>query len=153
MSVLVDTNVLTRIAEPNQQQSMMAADAVRSLLSRGEVLNIVPQCVYEFWVVATRPVANNGLAMTTGEASAKVDELTKVFVLLPDTAQIFAEWRRIVLDGDCHGKIAHDARLVAAMRVHRLDRILTFNGQDFSRFAGINLIDPARLPPPMTGSP
>ena len=32
------------------------------------------------------------------------------------------------------GKKAHDARLVAAMRSHAIDHLLTFNDQDFRRF-------------------
>ena len=34
-----------------------------------------------------------------------------------------------------------DARLVAAMQIHRLDRILTFNITDFARY-GVSVLDP-----------
>jgi hypothetical protein len=46
------------------------------------------------------------------------------------------------------GKNAHDARLVAAMRVHGLTHLLTFNAQDFRRYPGINVVTPGDLAVP-----
>lgn len=43
------------------------------------------------------------------------------------------------------GKGAHDARVVAAMIVHRVDRILTFNMRDFRRYPGIAILDPLAI--------
>ncbi len=40
------------------------------------------------------------------------------------------------------GVQVHDARLAAAMYAHGISEILTFNGFDFTRFAGITAIDP-----------
>ncbi len=40
------------------------------------------------------------------------------------------------------GKNTHDPRLVAAMIVHRIDSLLTFNVQDFVRFSEITVVDP-----------
>ncbi len=35
------------------------------------------------------------------------------------------------------GKKAHDTRILAAMRIHNVSHLLTFNGDDFKRFQGI----------------
>jgi predicted nucleic acid-binding protein len=43
------------------------------------------------------------------------------------------------------GVQVHDARLVAAMRVHGVRRILTFNTKDFARFDDIEAVHPADL--------
>ena len=43
------------------------------------------------------------------------------------------------------GKSTYDARLVAEMAVHGIDRILTFNRQDFQRYPGIAVVTPAQL--------
>jgi predicted nucleic acid-binding protein len=40
------------------------------------------------------------------------------------------------------GKAAHDARLVAAIKVHGLAGILTFDKTGFSRYAGIEVVHP-----------
>jgi predicted nucleic acid-binding protein len=39
------------------------------------------------------------------------------------------------------GKQAHDARLVAAMKVHDLRHLLTFNDTDFKRFTEITVVN------------
>ena len=39
------------------------------------------------------------------------------------------------------GKNAHDARLVAAMVVHEIESILTFNTGDFLRYEEIRVLD------------
>jgi len=41
------------------------------------------------------------------------------------------------------GVQAHDARLVAAMNVYGVSRILTFNAQDFTRYQDMEVIRPA----------
>lgn len=43
------------------------------------------------------------------------------------------------------GKPAHDARLVAAMQVHGLTAILTFDSIGFSRYDGIDVVHPAAV--------
>ena len=102
----------------------------------------VPQNLYEFWVVATRPVENNGLALTPSQADRITSRIAKVCLLLRDPSELYDEWRRIVLANHVSGKIAHDARLVAAMRLHSIQQILTFNIQDFARYPGIQAIHP-----------
>jgi len=66
-----------------------------------------------------------------------------VFPLLPDSPAIFTVWERLVVQYRVSRKPAHDARLVAAMLVHGLTAILTFDRTGFSRYAGIEVVDPA----------
>ena len=40
------------------------------------------------------------------------------------------------------GRKAHDARIVAAMKVYGLNHLVTFNTDDFKRYAGITVVDP-----------
>ncbi|MEK7832647.1 MAG: hypothetical protein AAB401_16260 [Acidobacteriota bacterium] len=40
------------------------------------------------------------------------------------------------------GKPAHDARIVAAMKVHGIAHLLTFNVGDFKRFPNITVVSP-----------
>jgi predicted nucleic acid-binding protein len=66
---------------------------------------------------------------------------------LPDSDNVYAQWRRLVVTHGVSGKKTHDARLVAAMTVHGIAHILTFNGADFARFPGITVIEPGSLGP------
>jgi len=44
--------------------------------------------------------------------------MKRFFSVLPDTADVFAEWERLVIQHQVSGKKVHDARLVASMNVH-----------------------------------
>ena len=43
------------------------------------------------------------------------------------------------------GVQVHDARLAAAMRVHGIQRVLTFNARDFARYPDIQAVHPQTL--------
>jgi hypothetical protein len=71
--ILLDTNVLTRMARSTDPQSGVARAAIKALRQRSEQLILVPQNIYEFWVVATRPpgvppTGRNGLGMSPAQA-------------------------------------------------------------------------------------
>lgn len=68
----------------------------------------------------------------------------RLFPLLPDTPEIYTEWKQVVANFNVSGVQVHDARLVAAMNVHCVTHILTFNTSDFVRYAvsGLVAMDP-----------
>ena len=142
MNILLDANVLLRLADPTSAAHLIAATAVTKLRAQGESLLVVPQSIYEFWAVATRPIANNGLGLSIAECQQEVARLKSLFPLLDDRPALFAEWEVAVAAFACHGKAAHDARYLAAMRTHGLSFFLTFNVNDFARCTGITLLDP-----------
>ncbi|MGD0627843.1 MAG: type II toxin-antitoxin system VapC family toxin [Terracidiphilus sp.] len=141
MSVLLDTNILLRISQPHSSQAPIAERALRVLRFRGENLQIVSQNLVEFWAVATRPIVENGLGFSPEMAGQQLQSLKRLFTLLPE-APLQLEWERLVATENVSGKSIHDARLVAAMNVHGIPGILTFNMQDFTRFPGISVLDP-----------
>lgn len=153
MNILLDANILLRLVDPTNAAHAIAATAVSALRAQGDTLHIVPQSVYEFWAVASRPVANNGLGLESAECVRELTNVKKSFALLDDRPTLFREWEAIVSGIACHGKVAHDARYVAAMRTHGLSHLLTFNVSDFSRYPGITVLDPntvAASGPPST---
>jgi len=143
MNILIDTNVVGRMAEPGHPQHALAIGSTDALDQRGDRLCIVPQVLYEFWVVATRPLADNGLGFTVAEAAAELTRLRTLFVFLPDSASLYPEWERLVMTHQVSGKSGHDARLVAAMSIHGITHILTFNTPHFTRYSGITVLDPS----------
>jgi len=76
--------------------------------------------------------------------------MLRLFPLLDDSPAIFPEWQRLVAAHAVLGKNGHDARLVAAMLVHGVTHLLTFNTADFARFPGITALDPASIAPRTT---
>jgi len=56
MRILVDTNVLIPLFQTSNPSSPIAASAVHELKKFNFEIVMVPQNLYELWVVATRPV-------------------------------------------------------------------------------------------------
>jgi predicted nucleic acid-binding protein len=65
MTILVDTNVLLRLSVSAHPMHGASRNAIVKLQANGERLVIVPQNIYEYWVVATRPLAQNGMGRST----------------------------------------------------------------------------------------
>jgi predicted nucleic acid-binding protein len=145
MSYLVDTNVLLRLVQKNHPMRPDARRALLTLRQQGEELFIIPQNIIEFWAVATRPLASNGLGLTVNEVTREIRKLKRIFTLRPDSPAIFTEWERLVTQHQVMGKQVHDARLVAAMKAHGLSHILTFNTDDFKRFTDITPVSPQTI--------
>jgi predicted nucleic acid-binding protein len=106
---------------------------------------IVPQVLYEYWVVATRPIVSNGFGLTTTEADQAISKWSSVYRLLLDERGVFTHWRDLVKRHEVKGKPAHDARLIAAMQRHGIRSILTFNKADFTRFSTVSAYTPAEI--------
>lgn len=145
MRILIDTNLLLRLAQPAHPHHLMAVQAIEILRVNSDELCIVPQVIYEYWSVYTRPKGENGLGMTTAQAKTEVARIKRLFTLFRDERAIFPMWEDLVADHDVKGKNTHDARLVAAMSRHGLRHLVTFNAPDFSRFPGITVFTPAQV--------
>ncbi len=144
---LTDTNVLLRYLKTNDAQHPAVSRAVNHLQLIGEEIVLVPQNLYEFWAVATRPANVNGFGWTVPECGLRIARIKKVFRFLPDPPGLYDTWEKIVVAHDCKGKPAHDARLVAAMQLHGVSRILTFNTVDFTRYPWLTVLNPAAVAP------
>ncbi len=153
MKILVDTNVLVRLSQPDHVLHHTARSALKRLQARGDDPCIVPQIIYEYWAVCTRPIAQNGLAMTVTEAAAEFATIRDLFTLFRDERAILQAWEGSVVPFDVKGKTTHDARLVAAMERHGLSHILTLIPTDFRRFTGITILTLEDLLDGLAGAP
>jgi predicted nucleic acid-binding protein len=142
MRILLDANILLRLVEPAHPHYAASRDGIELLEDRDHELILVPQVLYEFWAVATRPIANNGLGMTVPDALNQLTETKELFRLLRDERAIYEIWEQLVSSLEIKGKPAHDARLAAAMRRHGITHLLTFNTSDFARFSFVTAWDP-----------
>ncbi len=145
MDILTDTNIILRLAEPAHPMHPTALAAVKKLFTDGHDLCLIPQNLIEFWNAATRPADKNGLGWTTEQADEDVRGLESTFTILPDSPDIYPEWRHLVVKYSVLGKQVHDARIAAAINVNQITNLLTFNGDDFKRFPDIVVIDPTAI--------
>jgi hypothetical protein len=93
----------------------------------------------------THPLERNGFGLTVADAEREVRAIETGMIFLPDSDAVYREWRRIVVQHSVLGVQVHDARLAAAMYVHRVSHILTLNVTDFSRFSGPAAVHPNSL--------
>jgi predicted nucleic acid-binding protein len=149
MAYLIDTTILGRLANVSDAQHAVATRAVLELHRRGEVLQVTPQVMVEFRNVATRPVAVNGLGLSTVDAEALAATFEARFPLLAETPDIYPAWKALVGALGVIGKQVHDARLVAVCHVHAVTHVLTFNVSHFVRLArfgpGVVVVEPASV--------
>jgi hypothetical protein len=85
------------------------------------------------------------MGLSASECMVELSRVKGLFRFLDDRPTLYQEWESVVCSFACQGKAAHDARYVAAMRTHALTHILTFNAKDFTRYPGINVLDPTVL--------
>ena len=144
MIYLADTNVLLRFADRAHPLHPIIRAAVRTLRAGRHKLRATPQNFVEFWNVATRPIERNGFGLVPARADRLLRLVERLFPLLPDSPAVYPEWRRLVVSFGVSGVQVHDARIVAAISVHGVTHILTFNTTDFVRYStrGIVAVDP-----------
>lgn len=146
MRYLVDSNVVLRLLQRNDPHHSTIRQAVRTLLSRGDELCCAPQNIVELWNVSTRPAtARGGFGLTTAETDRRVRLIERVFTVLDEMPAVYPEWRRLVVSHSVMGVQVHDARIVAVMNVYGITHLLTLNGADFARYAGITSVAPDQV--------
>jgi hypothetical protein len=131
------------VAEEPLNLNPVIVSATDAILGHEGVLCFTAQNVGEFWNACTRPIDRNGYGLSPQQP----DRLAKTFKarlrLLPDSLGVHEEGRSpLVAPNDVSGVQVHDARLVAAMRVHGVRHILTFNDKDFARYTDIQALHP-----------
>ena len=144
MAVGVDTNIIlasVRGVEPSWTQALYA---IERLQVEGERIVLFPNVMAEYWGVCTRPIAaRGGLGLSISDVFEAVEALESEFDLLPDRPDAYGIWKDLVTRYAVVGASVHDARLVATMIAHRVPRLLTFDTEDFARYAEIEALDPA----------
>jgi predicted nucleic acid-binding protein len=148
MSYLLDTGILLRLADQSDAQHETVHRAVRLLIAAREELLITTQNMAEFCNVATRPIANNGLGLTSVEAIKLLeDDIEPICAVIAETEEVYASLKRLIGKYSVTGKQVHDARLVAVMLTWHVDTILTLNERNFRRFQpeGITIITPGSI--------
>jgi predicted nucleic acid-binding protein len=142
---LLDTNILLRSIEPGHPMHAEAVEAVALLLSAGETVGVLPQNIAEFWNVCTRPAGSNGLGLSAGKAAHEVNQIESILDVFPDRHEAYDRWKEIVVKHSVLGVKVHDARIAAAMNVHNIENIVTFNDKDFRRYQGITAFTPQKI--------
>jgi predicted nucleic acid-binding protein len=142
-TILLDANVLVFLASPSSPRRGVCQTAVEKIIERGDRPALSPQVLYEFWCVATRPTAANGLGWPVSEAWHAIAGFRREFDILHDPPEVLDIWLDLVLACNLKGKRIHDAHLLATMKANAVSTLLTFNTSDFPATPGITILAPA----------
>jgi predicted nucleic acid-binding protein len=145
----LDTNIVLRLFIAKDPDHELIRRTIEVLESRGEALAICLQVLVEIWVVATRPVQNNGLGWPTETVLEVVGAARSRFLCLLDDETTGVRWSTIVAQCAIRGKRAHDVRIAALMECHGITRIVTLNEQDFAGLPGITVVHPRMVAGPV----
>jgi predicted nucleic acid-binding protein len=145
LAYLIDTNLLVRLAVPEDPLNPASRHAVDTLDEAG--LFACSQNFVEFWNVATRPAKNNGLGLSIAVADKVMRRFELAFSRIPEPDEMYHHWRDLIVRFGISGSKVHDARLVAIMLANGISQILTFNVSDFRRYQvlGIRTVDPGKV--------
>ncbi len=79
------------------------------------------------------------------EAMAHDGVVTESLVILADHIRTAELWRALVVEHEVRGVQVHAPPLVAGMKAHGIQEILTFNGDDFIRYREISTLLPNEI--------
>ena len=141
MVIAVDTNIMLRLLEPGHPHCQTAIDAITHLTTNAaESFCTFPHCLHEVYHVLTRE--KNGHAKKPSQAIVELNGLMASFPSQSDSDRLLATWLALVGKYDITGRLAYDAKIVAALIDHRIPTLLSFNDADFRRFTEITVINP-----------
>lgn len=150
MTVLIDASVLLRLRHLESPHHHECVAVLAPDVAARHDLRLGAQTLIEYWVVATRPVAQNGFGLTTELATRDLFRLRSFLSTLSEPPDIADRWLGLVTAHDVKGKPSHDARMAALMQAHGVRRLLTLNARDFTRYTDLECVTPAQLLQPST---
>lgn len=132
--VFVDTNVFLAATDTNRDVHADAKRFLKDAVTGCWRAFATPQIFREYWVVATRPVEDNGLGLSPADALHNTDAFRQLIQLLPEDRKTHDILTKLVRRHGLKGKRIHDANLIAVMEANGLRQIKTYNSGDFSPF-------------------
>lgn len=135
---LVDTNVLVYSTVSANPWHREAREWLAELHGAGVKLCVTPQILREYLVVLTRGAIFE-TEFTTDEVLAILAALLQTLDVLDETSAVASMLRSLLERYPIRGKRIHDANLVATMSVHGVERLATYNQDDFRLFREITL--------------
>lgn len=141
-TLLLDTNVLLGATDRSRESHLACSDLFQLPSQTGVHFVTIGQILREYLVVATRPVAVNGLGLDTTEAVRNIRAFRTRAHLIPETVEVHAELIALVESNSLQGKRIHDANVVAAATYYRIDGIVTDNAGDYAGISQVRVLSP-----------
>ena len=125
---VVDTNVLLAATDRGRTGHGAALDVLNAWPAAGTTLYTSGQILREYYAVATRPPAVNGLGLRASDALTNIRTLRSRLNVLAENEKVADRLIALLEDVPCTGKQVHDANVVATMLSHGIRGRYTWNG-------------------------
>ncbi|RKX73042.1 MAG: PIN domain nuclease [Spirochaetes bacterium] len=139
--LFIDTNIFLTATDQSRQCHHSALNFFKTALNTGFHLSISGQIIREYLVVATRPTEINGLGLNVEEAIANIEEFKRRVIVLEETEEVCERLIGLVRDYDIRGNRIHDANVIATMKSHNVEILVTENVADFVVFPEIKAVN------------
>ena len=142
----VDTNILIHAEVASSQQHDPALKVLKGLAEGALPWAIPWPCIYEFLRVVTHPrVFHPPVPLNIASADLRKLLASPSLFLLAETPRHLSVMDQVVSQSGATGNLVHDAHIVALCLEHGVSEIIT-GDRDFSRFAGLKVINPFTTP-------
>jgi toxin-antitoxin system PIN domain toxin len=140
--IAVDTNILVYAHREDSPFHEVAFDRITEVAEGPENWAIPWPCLHEFLAIVTHPRIYgppSTLARALDQIGAWLESPT--LALLAESAAHWSTLRALLVAGRVAGPRVHDGRVAALCRQHGV-RELWSADRDFSRFAGLTVVNP-----------
>lgn len=137
--VFIDTNVLLRYALKQMDGHEQANHLVQFVLKQEAQLWINGQVIREFIAQATNP-RTLSKPLSVDQVLQNIETIKTIFQVADETPAIRAKLLDLVKTYPTSGKQIHDANIVATMLIYDINKLLTFNLEDFKRFSSLIIL-------------
>jgi len=140
-AIFLDTNVLVYANVQESPWHQVAVDIIEQYYQAGIELWLSRQILREFTAVLTRPQTFTQ-PRPIATVTARVRFFEENFYLAEDNSVVTTNLLTLLETIPIGGAQVHDANIVATMQAYNLTHLLTYNTQDFNRFAHLITILP-----------
>jgi predicted nucleic acid-binding protein len=135
---VIDTNVLIYSTVAECPWHCEAREWLATLQIQGWELCVTTQILREYLVILTRGTVFE-VQFTTEQALQEVEAILPTITVLDESELAAVKLRDLVRRYNIRGRSIHDANVVAVMITHGLERLVTYNPDDFQRYREITL--------------
>lgn len=141
----VDTNVLVAATDRSRATHSAALRLFDQVPRFGGHLAWSGQVKREYLVVATRPLAGNGLGLRPSSAVENTRQFSNQMHMLEENGQVSRRLEELVIKHELKGKRIHDANIVATMTEAGLTLLITDDSTDYQAFDSIRVLHPSEV--------
>jgi predicted nucleic acid-binding protein len=139
----LDANVLVYAVDADAPQYAASRALIEAARDTATTLYVTSQILCEFYAVVTNP-RRVSVARSPAEALGVISGLLTMpgIHVLPMPASSVVGWMKLVRRRPVTGGPIFDLQLVATMQANNVQRIYTFNTQDFAVFPELQILTP-----------